>query len=95
VTWSNSLGLFVAGAIASTYLAYSADGKNWFTADTVVGTAWRGTAAFPDENGEIDTNSKLTRFKALDMPPGDYRAVMKADQDMVWKLYYRKAWLGI
>ncbi len=95
IAWSASLGLFIAGGTTSPYLAYSIDGKNWVAATTVVGTVWSGVSSFPDVNGEIDTNSKLTRFKALDMPPGDYRAVMLADQDMKWQLYYRKAWLGI
>ena len=82
-----------AGAIYA--MSYSTDGKNWTAASTVVGTDWRGVASFPDADDPVDTNGKLQRFKALDMPPGDYRAVMKADQDMVWKLYYRKAWMGI
>jgi hypothetical protein len=94
VTWSPILGMFIAGG-GNPYIIYSLDGKNWLTATTVVGTAWNNITSFPDDVDSIDTNSKLTRFKALDMPPGDYRAVMLADQDMKWQLYYRKAWLGI
>jgi hypothetical protein len=77
------------------YIATSTDGINWASATTVVGTAWAGVSSFPEPEQGTDTNSKLTRFKSLDCPPGDYRATMKADKIMNWKLYYRKAWLGI
>jgi uncharacterized protein (UPF0210 family) len=95
VSWSASLGRFVAVGTSSPYIATSTDGINWANATTVVGTSWLGVSSFPDPDQGPDTNSKLTRFRSLDCPPGDYRATMKADKIMNWKLYYRKAWLGI
>jgi hypothetical protein len=95
VSWSESLGRFVAVGHASPYIATSTDGINWANATTVVGTSWLGVSSFPEPEQGLDTNSKLTRFRSLDCPPGDYRATMKADKIMNWKLYYRKAWLGI
>jgi uncharacterized protein (UPF0210 family) len=95
VSWSASLGRFVAVGTAAPYIATSTDGVNWANATTVVGTSWLGVSSFPEPEQGPDTNSKLTRFRSLDCPPGDYRATMKADKIMNWKLYYRKAWLGI
>jgi hypothetical protein len=100
VSWSSSLGRFAIGGNASPYIAVSTDGLNWAAATTVVGTrrfgvSWLGVSSFPEPEQGLDTNSKLTRFRSLDCPPGDYRATMKADKIMNWKLYYRKAWLGI
>jgi hypothetical protein len=95
VSWSASLGRFVAVGTAAPYIATSTDGINWANATTVVGTSWLGVSSFPEPEQGLDTNSKLTRFRSLDCPPGDYRATMKADKIMNWKLYYRKAWLGI
>jgi hypothetical protein len=95
VSWSASLGRFVAVGTEAPYIATSTDGINWANATTVVGTSWLGVSSFPEPDQGFDTNSKLVRFKSLDCPPGDYRATMKADKIMNWKLYYRKAWLGI
>jgi hypothetical protein len=94
-SWSPALGRFIVGGSASPYIATSTDGLNWAAATTVVGTNWLGSSSFPEPEQGFDTNSKLTRFKALECPPGAYRAIIKADQSMKWKLYYRKAWLGV
>lgn len=93
-TWSPPLGLFLMVSLDNSQ-AYSTDGKNWTYASTVLAGTWYGTSAFPDTEAGFDTNASLTRFKSIDMPPGAYRVSLTAQKVMVWKLYYRKAWLGV
>ena len=87
--------MFIAVSESSPYMVYSRNGTSFSTMPTPATGQWLGVASFPDTDNQVDTNSKIARFKAIDMPPGEYRATMKAQQVMVWKMYYRKAWLGI